>query len=394
VSADNERQQQQTERLRSRRAAGLIVVAAALLLSAVGAAMSSTAFWSGYLVAVLFWVGATLGCLGISLIHVLTGGRWGHAIARNLRAGMGTLPLGVVASLPLWWTAAALYPGAGPAADEILNAQQRLYFARSSLLERALLYLLVWGGLSVWMIVSYRRQNLGHGGHPAPRKAAIGLVLLWLSISFAAVDWVMSLTPHWTSTILPMMEVVGFGMTGLAIMIVTNASYERDPRDEAVQSQSHDLGNLLLAFNFLWVYLAFSQYIIIWSGDIAEEVVWYADRKGPAGIAVAVVLALMHFVIPFGLLLSRPLKRDVRKLARIALLLLTAHLLTLGWEILPAIDTNMVWAAGLTVSNAVVIGALWLALFRAIYARLPADRSLAQHVETTDAHNHGWEGSP
>jgi hypothetical protein len=223
--------------------------------------------------------------------------------------------------------------------------------------------------------------------------AALGMLALWLSITFAAVDWVMSLTPQWSSTIQPMMEVLGFGVTGMAMMIVTKAIYERDPLDETVQNQSHDLGNLLLAFNFLWVYLAFSQFIIIWSGDIADEVIWYVDRKGPAGIAVAVILTLIHFVIPFGLLLSRPLKRDVRKLARIAMLLLSAQLLTLAWEILPAVDTNMVWAVILTVSNAVVIGTLWLALFRANYARLPADRALENRVDTTDAHQHGWEGS-
>lgn len=354
----------------ARLAIGIGVCIAALIVSVFGAFFEAPAFWSGYLAALVFWLGASLGCSAIALLHLLTGGRWGAAIARDLRAGAGTLAIGAAGIVPLLFGAATLYPGAGSSATSVLNEHQQRYLDFPAVAARTITELLIWSGLAAWLLYSFRRQSTA-GATPSPRKAALGLIALWLTATMAVVDGVMALTPDWSSSLLPMIEIVGFGLTALAFVIIVRAAELSNALSEADRRISHDLGNLLLAFNLVWVYLAFSQYLITWSGDLPHEVTWYLNRQNPAAAAVAVALILLHFALPFGLLLSRSVKRNPQSLARVAALLLVMRLVAVAWTILPATAAGGFWSAVLTLSNTIILGGLWLALFAAIRRRLP-----------------------
>lgn len=382
---------------------GAVAMLVALLVSAAGEFFSPTAFWGGYLTAVTFWLGVSLGCLGTALLHSLTGGRWGESIGRELRAALGPFAVGLLAVIPLAFGAAMIYPGAAGSQDaSVLNAHQQWYFSPPLLAGRFLLYAVVWCGLSAWLLWAHGRFRERYATAVSPRKAALGLLAFWLTVTFASVDGLMSLTPHWASSMFPLMRVVGAGVAGLAFVVLvrslslvvegqgsrgqgqrTGTSSEeiddappgRDsgssPLDPQTSQTQNDLGNMLQAYNMMWTYLAFSQYIITWSGDIAEEVKWYYDRRNPVTAAAEIGLFLFHFAVPFVLLLSRDVKRNPRRLASIAGLLLFMRLVADGWIILPPTGADAAWAIALTLSNAVVLGGLWLLVFAWLRKRLP-----------------------
>ena len=143
--------------------------------------------------------------------------------------------------------------------------------------------------------------------------AGPGMVVLFLTISFAAVDWVMSLEPHWYSTIYPVLMMMGMGLGTFAFMTIVTyllRPYSERLRDFAGASRFHDLGNLMLAFVMLWAYMSYSQFFIIWSGNLTEEIPWYLHRGRGGWQWVAALLAVGHFALPFFLLLFRDSKRQ------------------------------------------------------------------------------------
>lgn len=355
-----------------RRTVGFGLAGTALVVSLVGLWQRPTAFWAAYLTAVVFWLSVSLGCLGTALLHSLTGGRWGEAVGRELRAGLAPLAVGLLAVVPLAFGASAIYPGAASEGETVLNAHQRTYFTPVMIGGRIALYAVVWGGLSAWLLWAHNRYREHYASAVGQRKAALGLLAFWLTVTFASVDGLMSLTPGWASSMFPLMAVVGTGIAGLAfVVVVRGLTLSRDNPTERQRRDMHDLGNMLQAYNMMWTYLAFSQYLITWSGDIADEVQWYFDRRNPVTNVVAVALFLLHFVVPFLLLLSRDLKRNPRKLAAVAGLLLVMRLLADAWIVLPPTGADAAWGAALVVCNVVVIGAAWLSVFFATRRRLP-----------------------
>lgn len=346
---------------------------AALIVCVVGLLNDASAFWSGYLTAVVFWIGMSLGCVAIALLHLVCGGRWGRAIARDVRAGAGTIGIAVVAVPLLLLGIGYLYPAATTEGAHLLNPHQRLYFTGWTVTLRLVVDAVVWCGLAAWLIQSYRRRHAaGDSAAPSPRKAALGMIAFWLTASAATVDGVMSLTPGWSSSLFSMIQIVGFAVAALAFLIVLRGEIGDGTLGESERQDSHDLGNLLLAFNFVWMYLAFSQFLITWSGDLPHEVEWYADRSGPATGMITIVLIVLHFALPFGLLLSRAIKRDPRRLAAVALLILMMRFVAIGWTIIPAADGAPAWSALLAFAHAVVLGSVWLAVFAAWRGKLPA----------------------
>jgi hypothetical protein len=246
--------------------------------------------------------------------------------------------------LPLLLDPGAIYPWARPdvVGHDAAVRHKQPYLNVNFFILRAAIYFALWIGLALLINMASKRQDRTEDPSPTRRAgtiAAPGLVLFFLSMTFAAVDWGMSLEPDWYSTIYGVMLMIGQGLSALAAMVVVASFLARArllPSSLAQPDAFHDVGNLLLAFTMLWAYMSFSQYLIIWSGNLPEEIPWYLRRARGAWEWVALALILFHFFLPFFVLLFRESKQHARLLVRVALLVLGMHWLDLTWLILPA----------------------------------------------------------
>lgn len=313
-----------------------------LALCFVGAFFNSEQFFRSYLLAYVFWMGITLGCFAIMMLHHMSGGAWGIVIRRLLESGSRMLPMMALFFVPLVFGLHDLYSWARPeevARDEVLQ-HKRVYLNIPFFLVRTVIYFVVW--ISVSRFLNKWSLEQDRTGSPPPRKFQLlsgpGLVLYGLTITFASIDWVMSLEPHWFSTIFGISFMGGQALSALAFVIVVLTLLSgRKPLSDVVSSTHfHDLGKLLLAFIMLWAYFAFSQYLIIWSGNLREETPWYLSRIQGGWGWIGVLLILFHFVLPFLLLLSRDLKRNARMLIKVAVVIIFMRLVDLFWIIVPA----------------------------------------------------------
>jgi hypothetical protein len=191
-----------------------------------------------------------------------------------------------------------------------------------------------------------------------------GLILFAFTISFAAIDWVMSLDPSWISTIYGLLFVAGELLAGLAFAIVIERILFRyKPMSLLLRPDFvHDHGKFMLTFIMVWAYFSFSQWLIIWSGNLPEEITWYIRRLGGGWGLVGLFIVIFHFAVPFAVLLSRPLKRDVTKLVWVAVWMLFMRYVDLFWHIEPTFSATLtVTWADLVIPFA--MGGLWLAYF-------------------------------
>jgi MFS family permease len=239
------------------------------------------------------------------------------------------------------------------------------------------------GYFGVWMLLALVLDRLSasqdrRGDHGPSRTAGAlggpGLILLFLTGTFAAIDWMMTLEPHWVSSIYGAMVVVGQGLATLStLVILITWMSDRSPMNRAVtHGRLHDLGNLMLAFTMLWAYMSFSQFLITWSGNLPEEIPWYLRRAQGPWQWVALILIVFHFFVPFFVLLFRENKRYGKVLAKAAAWILAMHWLDLVWLIVPAsfelhegqVGVPMGWATVLLSLAALVgVGGIWLSAF-------------------------------
>jgi hypothetical protein len=348
----------------------LLIGALATAVALYGAFTDSTQFFRSYLFAYFFWLGLSLGSLAIVMLHLITGGSWGFAIRRLLEAGMRTLPLMALFFVPILFAIQTLYPWAAhdaAAHDELLQ-HKAPYLNVPFFIARSVLYFALWIGTS-WILLRYSAKQDRTGdagpGRRARTLAGPGLGMYGLTMTFAAVDWAMSLEPHWFSTMYGVIFIVGQALSTLAFSVVVAAWLQKRPPFSRFLSTSHfhDLGNLMFAFVMLWAYVSFSQYLIIWSGNLAEETPWYLHRTGHGWEALAIGLIVFHFAVPFLLLLSRKSKRNSQVLAIIALGLLAMRFVDLYWFIGPAFHRDGFAIHWLDFVTPVAIGGLWLAWF-------------------------------
>jgi hypothetical protein len=320
----------------------LVAGCAGLLLCLVAWAISPVHFFPAYLVGYLFWLGIALGCSGLTMLHHLTGGSWGLVIRRPLESGAATvLPLALL-FLPLAFGVSTLYPWARAASSGHEAAlESSPYLNEPFFFIRAAVYFVVWITLALLLNGWSNRQDLTSDSTPSRRLQAIsgpGTVLLFLAGTFSAIDWAMSLDTRWSSTIYGPMVIVGDALATLAMMIVVALllASARPMSEIATPGRLNDLGNLLLTFVMLWAYMSFCQFLIIWSGNLAEEIPWYLRRTRGGWQWVALALILFHFFLPFFVLLLRDTKRQSKFLLRVALLILVMHWVDLIWLVIPA----------------------------------------------------------
>ncbi len=329
---------------------GLLVGGVAALMAIFGLMKSPGDFYHSYIFSYMLILGLTLGSLGLLMLQHLTGGIWGMVIRRPLEAASRTLWLVLVLFAPIVTGMNYLYSGNGEETgwlnapkqgEHALTAWQQGYLTSGGFLTRAVIYFAIWIALMLIFNKWSKEQDQQSDGEPLKQRmkalAAPGVILYILAMTFAAIDWVMSLSPRWASTIYGFIFVAGQAISAMALMIAVVVMLSRSEPLKGVINKRHlhDLGKLLFAFNMLWAYFAFSQLLIIWSGNQPEEISFYRTRLYGQWGVVAVIVLLFSFAIPFLLLLSRDLKRTAGLVSKVAVWMIFMRLVDLYWMTKP-----------------------------------------------------------
>ncbi|HMH02042.1 MAG TPA: hypothetical protein VK555_11535 [Terriglobales bacterium] len=352
----------------------LIIGVIFAVISVIGAFLRPEEFFRGYLLGYMAWLGVTLGSMAILMLRHLTKGGWGMVIRRILGAAMRTVPLMTLLFLPILFGLPKLYIWARPLnliADarlqEHLRELTKSYLSVHAFVIRAVFYFAIWGVLAFFLTkwsAEQDRPTVRDNTRRFKAVSAAGLILYAFTISFAAIDWVMSLDPSWISTIYGLLFLIGQVLSALCFaVVIERILFDYKPMSQLLKPDYvHDHGKLMLAFVMVWAYFEFSQWLIIWAGNLPEEITWYVRRLNGGWGSIGLTLAMFHFVVPFVLLLSRPFKRDVRRLALLATWLIIMRYLDLLWIIEPNFSKtfHVTWA---DVIVPVAIGGLWLAYF-------------------------------
>lgn len=347
----------------------LLVGIVGAVLSAIGAEREPAAFYSAYLVSYLYWLGIALGCWAIALIHHLTGGGWGLAVRRILEAAYGTLPLLAMLYLPLMFGYEHLYPwstteGASEHAVQAKSAYLNLDFFKT----RLVIYFAVWLFIPILLSRWSAARTIEAEARQARWRQMLsgpGLVLYGLTVTFASIDWAMSIEPQWYSSMYPVLFIAGFAVSGLSFAILAGvllAPYH-PWRESSSRQRWHDLGNLLLAMVMFWAYVSIMQYMIIWSGNLPEETPWYLHRSTGGWQYLVYGLVVCHFILPFFLLLMRDVKRRTSRLALVALLLLGMRAVDLYWLVMPSLAPAGLTVHWLSLATFATVGGFFLTVF-------------------------------
>lgn len=349
----------------------------ALVLALIGAVISPDKFYHAYLVSYLLVLGLTLGSLALLMLQHLTGGIWGVVIRRPLEAASRNIWLMLLMFIPIVLGMKYFYSGNGEetgwlnspkTGEHALTAWQQSYLTTHGYLIRAAGYFAIWF-LLVWLFNAFSRLQ---DEQPEDRVIRLrfkrmsgpGIILYVLAMSFAAIDWVMSISPHWASTIYGFMFVAGQLISAMCLMIIVVVLLSRhEPYSGFIRARHfHDLGKLLFAFNMLWAYFAFSQLLIIWSGNQPEEISFYRTRLYGQWGVVAVVVLLCTFALPFLVLLSQNLKRTPALVSKVAIWMLVFRIVDLYWMTRPEF-THSAMPSWLDFVLPVALIGIWVGFF-------------------------------
>jgi len=340
-------------------------------IAVVGWFLRPDEFFRGYLLAFMAWLGVTLGSMAILMIRHLTGGGWGMVIRRVLGAAMRSIPLMTILFVPILFGLPRLYPWArsldaipDPHLRQHLEELTKSYLSTHGVIFRAVIYFAIWNLLSFLLTRWSREQDRPNPRDNSSRFRAVsgpGLILYAFTISFAAIDWVMSIDPSWISTIYGLILLIGELLSGMCFAVVVERILVKyQPMAEWLKADYvHDHGNWMLTFIMVWAYFCFSQLLIIWAGNLPDEITWYFRRFHGGWSAVGIALIFFHFVVPFVILLSRSFKRDIKKLVWLAVWLLLMRWVDLVWIIEPNFSPTLTlnWAE---IIVPVAMGGWWM----------------------------------
>lgn len=348
----------------------LIIGVVFAILSVVGAFFQPDRFYAAYLLGFMLWVGLSLGCLALVMLVHMTGGVWGQAVRRIWEAGGRTIWLMAPLFIPIVLGLRHLYVWARPeeiARNKHLQEITRAYLNPRGFVARAVIYFAIWI-LLAWLLNKWSAEQDEPPMKDTGRRFRVlsgpGLVLYAFTVAFAAIDGVMSLNPGWISTIYGLLFLAGECLSAVCFAIVVVAILHRyKPVSEFMKPDYvHDYGKLMLTFVMVWAYFSFSQWLIIWSGNLPEEISWYLRRLHGGWQMIGLLLVLFHFAVPFALLLSRPLKRNVHKLVYLAAFLMFMRYVDMFWYIEPTFHESFSFS-WLELVVPVAMGGFWLALF-------------------------------
>ncbi len=347
---------------------GLVVGLLGLAASVAGYFMAPETFFSSYLAGYVWMACVPVGSLSLLMLDHVAGGGWGYLVRRVLEAATRTLPLVALLFLPILLGLEQLYPWADPeivAHDELI-AHKAAYLNPTGFALRTTLYFVIWGVLAL-LLNRMSAQQDAKGDHGLANRmgtlSAPGLLIWCLVSTFAGIDWIMSLDPHWYSSLygIYFFESMALGALAFSVLMAVLLNHTTEMKTVFRKGHFHDYGNLLLAFTMLWAYFTFSQFLIIWSGNLPEEVPWYLERITDNWKGFSIALILLHFVVPFLLLLTHTVKGHPGRLFLVAGLLLAVRYADYFWQMMPPLHRSSVhW---LDLALAAGLGGLWLSVF-------------------------------
>jgi hypothetical protein len=337
-------------------------------ISIAGGIYSPGDFFHSYLMGYLFWLGLTLGSMGIVMLQYLTAGAWGIMTRRTLESASRTLPLCAILFIPIAIGMRWLYDWAHPdlVRNEYVLQHRSIYLNPAMFIIRAIIYFVIWG-LFAYFLNKWSAEQDEKGGLETrlARLSAPGLLIYVFTITFASVDWAESLENNWFSTIWGFLFVAREGLASFAFVIIAMALLSRrEPLASRFKAAHlHDLGKLLLVFVMLWAYFEFSQLVIVWSGNLTDEIPWYLHRFATSWGWLGVMLIVLEFIVPFLLLLSRPLKRNVIALCSVVALIIFMRWVDLMWIVMTNYYQRGFRLTWINLCVPLAIGSLWIAVF-------------------------------
>jgi hypothetical protein len=350
---------------------GMIAGVLGVVLAVAGFFMSGPdRFYQAYLVAYTFWMGVVLGSLALLMVQHLSGGVWGIVLRRPFEAAVRTLPVMALLFIPIVLGMHSIYhwTHADVAATDPVVREKVLYLNTPFFLARQVFYFAVWG-LIGHLLTRWSAEH-DRTGDPAllqkmERLSGGGLVVYFLTVTFAMVDWTMSVNPHWFSTIWGLLYIGGQGLSAFAfgICVLVMLSQTAPLNKVLTTHHFHDLGKFLFAFLMLWAYLSFSQFLIIWSANIPEEIPHYLNRWDNSWRYLSVFIIVGHFIVPYALLLSRDIKKNAAKLRVIATWILVARIADYWWHVAPELHTDGLTVSLLDVALPLALGGIFISLF-------------------------------
>jgi hypothetical protein len=373
----------------------IIVGASALLICAIAGIFDPFHALRAYLFAWLACVGIALGALSLIMLHCLTGGRWGWALRRPAEAATLTLPLLLVLFIPLAIGLKQIYPWADSAQvhTQIIVQHRQTLFAPWKVLMRTVLFFAIWIFWARRLCALSLAQE--QSGNPLialqlRRLSAIGFVVYFITMSLAAMDWIASREVDWYSSTFGLLVIIGQAVIATAFLIVILALLSDAPvlRSIAMPETLNDLGNLLLTMVVLWSYVEFAQFLVIWMGNSQEDNLWYYHRSHRGWGIVGTALILIHFAIPFVLLLFQNVKRYLPKLAAVAGVVLVMRIVHVLWMVAPSSSQSIPRAVHwLDLIAPFGVGGIWFGLFVWILKQRPlvaARQASAVKPKSTD----------
>jgi hypothetical protein len=337
-------------------------------------------FLRSYLIGVFFWLGMGMGCLGLLMLHMVSGGAWGVMIRRACEAGTRVIWVMWLALLPIILMPEKLYFWADPAnnSDKIVQLKH-LYLNVTFWRIRWIVYGVIWIGIShllnKWSKLEDETRSWKYSSL-MEKLSGPGIALYFFTMTFAAIDYLMSLDVTWASTIYGFLIVMGQALSGMALVVaVLIVMGKFEPMDHAITKRHLlDLGKLMLALVMLWAYMSFSQYLIIYSGNLPQEITWYIRRLNGGWEWVGTILLVFHFALPFSLLLSQQLKMNRKTISQIAIFIILVRLIDVFWLVEPnftSVDHPSFTISWLDFAAPIGFGGLWLALFFRELPKLP-----------------------
>ena len=379
------------------RTRALVVGIAGALLSAIGFFVAGpNQFYRSYLWSYIFVVALSLGPMAWLMLQYVTGGAWGVVIRRPCEAAARTLPLTAAMFLPIFIGINNLYPWARAAvvAKDPLLQHKAPFLNLPFFLARTVFYFAGWLFLS-WYFNRWSDREDRDGGEVPHGKmsfvAGPGLLFWGFTVTFMSIDWILSVDPKWFSTIFGLLFIASQGLTSMAFLITLMVLlyYRKPMSDVLTQRHLHDLGKFLLALVMVWAYFSFSQFLIIWAGNLPEEIPWYVVRLNHGWEFVGLLLVVGHFALPFALLLSRDLKRNFKLLAGVAVFILFMRFVDLYWLVTPTFRKEGFGLHWLDITVPLGIVGIWLWYFLTQLEKRPLMPLNDPHLE--EALEHGRE---
>jgi hypothetical protein len=347
----------------------LLVGAAGLVLSAVGYVMNAEQFFHSYLVAFAFWTSIGLGAMFFTLIHHLVGATWSIVLRRIAEALMVTLPVMIVFFVPLIFGFHHLYEWSRPEvmSEDSLLKEKAGYLNTNFFIIRTVVYFLIWFVVGRILYKFSVKQDSGdHSSDDNMRRfSAPGMILFALSLTYAAYDWIMSLQPHWYSTIFGVWYFAGSFLAVLSFLVIFGLYLRKKEilAESITVEHYHDLGKFLFAFTIFWSYISFSQFFLIWYANMPEETIFYLRRWEGSWMYVSLFQIAGHLMIPFAVLIPRVTKRNFTALKIIALWILFCHWVDLYWNIMPNYSKTGIELSWIDAATMLGIGGIFVWFF-------------------------------